>query len=156
MTTFPADWAYALSANAAVMRKGRARAIGRTSSVYREHRMAQTVPTTAIEYKTLHKLSQDELVTGPVSEIQPDRDVINKDGGEDFAFVAKAFATTVVTQLFSYKVGRGIQYSYLYIGQVFVFLYIPDDPAIVYYYVCVPSQDVLDNDENRLHRMAVA
>ncbi|KAL2256136.1 hypothetical protein VTK26DRAFT_2138 [Humicola hyalothermophila] len=113
------------------------------------------VPATAIEYKAPHKLSQDELVTGLVSEIQPERDVINKDGG-DFAFAAKALATAVVTQLFSYMVGRGIQYGYVCTGQAFVFLHIPDDPAMVYYYVCVPNQDVLDDDENRLHRTAVA
>ena len=94
------------------------------------------LPATAIEYKAPHKLSQDELVTGLVSEIQPKRDVINKDGG-DFAFAAKALTTAVVTQLFSYMVGKGIQYGYVCTGQVFVFLHIPDDPAIVYYYVCV-------------------
>jgi hypothetical protein len=53
------------------------------------------VPATAIEYKAPHKLSQDELVTGLVAEIQPEREVINKDGGEDFAFAAKALATAV-------------------------------------------------------------
>ncbi|KAK4243623.1 hypothetical protein C7999DRAFT_36041 [Corynascus novoguineensis] len=113
------------------------------------------VPATAIEYKAPHKLSQDELVTGLVSEIQPERDVINRDG-DDFAFAAKVLATAVVTQLFSYMVGKGIQYGYVCTGQVFVFLHIPDDPTIVYYYVCVPNQDVLDDDENRLHRTAVA
>lgn len=113
------------------------------------------VPATAIEYKAPHKLSQDELVTGLVSEIQPKRDVINKEGG-DFALAAKALATAVVTQLFSYMVGKGIQYGYVCTGQAFVFLYIPDDPAMVYYYVCVPNQDVVDDDENRLHRTAVA
>ncbi|KAL2015081.1 hypothetical protein VTK56DRAFT_6331 [Thermocarpiscus australiensis] len=113
------------------------------------------VPATAIEYKAPHKLSQDELVTGLVSEIQPERDVINRDG-DDFAFAAKALATAVVTQLFSYMVGKGIQYGYVCTGQVFVFLHIPDDPAIVYYYVCVPNRDVEDDDENRLHRTAVA
>lgn len=111
-------------------------------------------PATAIEYKAPHKLSQDELVTGLVSEIQPERDVINRDG-EDFAFAAKALATAVVTQLFSYMVGKGIQYSYVCTGQVFVFLRIPDDPTMVYYYVYVPNQDVLDDDENRLHCTAV-
>ena len=113
------------------------------------------VPATAIEYKAPHKLSQDELVTGLVSEIQPKRDVINKEG-DDFALAAKALATAVVTQLFSYMVGKGIQYGYVCTGQAFVFLHIPDDPAMVYYYVCVPNQDVLDDDENRLHRTAVA
>ncbi|KAK4119690.1 hypothetical protein N657DRAFT_666476 [Parathielavia appendiculata] len=113
------------------------------------------IPATAIEYKAPHKLSQDELVTGLVPEIQPERDVINRDG-DGFAFAAKALATAVVTQLFSYMVGRGIQYSYVCTGQAFVFLHIPDDPTMVYYYVCVPNQDVLDHDENRLHRTAVA
>jgi hypothetical protein len=47
-------------------------------------------------------------VTGLVSEIHPDRDVINKDSSEDFVFVVKALATAIVTQLFSYIVGRGI------------------------------------------------
>ncbi|KAL2168368.1 hypothetical protein VTG60DRAFT_7346 [Thermothelomyces hinnuleus] len=113
------------------------------------------IPATAIEYKAPHKLSQDELITGLVSEIQPERDVINRDG-DDFAFAAKALATAVVTQLFSYMVGKGIQYGYVCTGQVFVFLRIPEDPTMVYYYVCVPNQDVLDDDENRLHRTAVA
>ena len=113
------------------------------------------IPTTAIEYKAPHKLSQDEVVTGLESEIQPERDVINKDG-EGFAFAAKVLAAAVVTQLFSYMIGKGIQYGYVCTGQTFVFLYIPDDPATVYYHVCVPNLDVIDDDENRLHRTAVA
>ncbi|KAK3933899.1 hypothetical protein QBC46DRAFT_462886 [Diplogelasinospora grovesii] len=92
---------------------------------------------------------------GLVSEIQPERDVINKDG-EDFAFTSRALAAAVVTQLFSYMIGKGIQYGYVSTGQTFVFLYIPDDPTIVYYYVSVPNLDVLDDDETRLHRTAVA
>jgi hypothetical protein len=31
----------------------------------------------------------------------------------------------------------------------FVFLHIPDDPATVYFSVCVPNLDVLDDDETR-------
>jgi hypothetical protein len=108
----------------------------------------------AIEYKAPYKLSQDEIVTGLSSEIQPERDVVNKDG-DGFAFAAKALAAAVVTRLFSYMIGKGIQYGYVCTGQVFVFLHIPDDPATVYYYVCVPNLDVLDDDENRLHRTAV-
>jgi len=113
------------------------------------------IPATAIEYKAPHKLSQDEAVTGLASEIQPERDVINKEG-EDFAFASKALAAAVVTQLFSYMVGKGIQYGYVCTGQVFVFLYIPDDPVTVFYNVCVPNLDVLGDDENKLHRTAVA
>ncbi|KAJ9226129.1 hypothetical protein DTO027B5_5813 [Paecilomyces variotii] len=114
-----------------------------------------SVPTMAIEYKAPHKLSQDEVVTGLASEIHPERDVINREG-EGFQFASRALATAVVTQLFSYMIGKGIQYGYICTGQVFIFLYIPDDPATVYYHVCVPNLDVLDDDENRLHRTAVA
>ena len=34
------------------------------------------IPAMTIEYKAPHKLSQDEIVTGLASEIQPERDVI--------------------------------------------------------------------------------
>lgn len=90
-----------------------------------------------------------------MSEIQPDRDVINKDS-ESFAFLSRTLAAAIVTQLFSYMIGKGIQYRYISIGQTFVFLYIPDDPTIVYYYVSVPNMDVLDDEETRLHHTAVA
>ncbi|KAL2161905.1 hypothetical protein VTH06DRAFT_7690 [Thermothelomyces fergusii] len=116
---------------------------------------AADVPTLAIEYKAPHKLSTEELVTGLESEIQPERDVINKEGS-DFAFAAKTLAAAVVTQLFSYMVAKGIRYGYVCTGQAFVFLHVPEDPTIVYYHLCVPNQDVLDDDENRLHRTAVA
>lgn len=59
----------------------------------------------AIEYKPPHKLNQDEIITG--SEIQLDRDIINK-SNERFAFVARRLITAIVTQLFSYMVGKGI------------------------------------------------
>ncbi|KAH7234649.1 uncharacterized protein BKA55DRAFT_543834 [Fusarium redolens] len=65
----------------------------------------RNIPTVAIEYKPPHRLSQDEVVTGFVSEIEPDRDVINQDG-EEFAFAAKRLTTAVVTQLFSYMAIR--------------------------------------------------
>ncbi|KAF2241424.1 hypothetical protein BU26DRAFT_525246 [Trematosphaeria pertusa] len=115
-------------------------------------------PKTAIEYKAPHKLPQDVICTGLKSEIQPKIDVIDKDveAYDDFQFASKALAAAVVTQLFSYMIGKGIQYGYVCTGQVFVFLYIPDDPSMVYYYVSVPNSDVLDDDANRLHRTAVA
>ncbi|KAL2140401.1 hypothetical protein VTI28DRAFT_3857 [Corynascus sepedonium] len=84
----------------------------------------------AIEYKASQKLSQDELLTRLVSDIQPKRDVINRDG-DDFPFAAKALATAVVTQLFSYMTGKGIQHGYVRKGQAFVFLRIQDDPTMV-------------------------
>ncbi|OAQ58143.1 serine/threonine protein kinase [Pochonia chlamydosporia 170] len=115
----------------------------------------RNIPTIAIEYKAPHKLSVDEITTGLNSEIWPERDVINKEG-QDFTFHAKALTAAVVTQLFSYMVGKGIPYGYFCTGQAFGFLYIPDDPSIVYCAACVPKQDVMDDDENRLHRTAAA
>ena len=117
--------------------------------------MARGFPTLAIEYKAPHKLIVDEVVTGLESEIQPKRDVINKNG-EGFAFTARALAAAVVTQLFSYIVGKGIQYGYVCTGECFVFLHILADPSIVYYSVCVPNLDIIDDDETRLHRTAIA
>ncbi|KAI8658996.1 Protein kinase domain-containing protein [Fusarium keratoplasticum] len=115
----------------------------------------QNIPAVAIEYKAPHKLRRDEIVTGLVSEIQPDRDVINQEG-EGYAFAARRLTTAVVTQLFSYMIGKGIQYGYVCTGEAYIFLHIPDDPSCVYYSVCVPSLDVQDDDETRLHRTAVA
>ncbi|RYP01932.1 hypothetical protein DL764_006027 [Monosporascus ibericus] len=115
----------------------------------------QNIPTVAIEYKPPHKLSLGEIVTSLESEIQPKRDVIHKDG-DGFAFASRTLAAAVVTQLFSYMIGKGIQYGYVCTGEAFVFLFIPDDPTIVYYSVCVPNLDVMDDDETRLHRTAVA
>jgi hypothetical protein len=117
---------------------------------------SRNVPVLAIEYKAPHKLSRDEIVAGLESEIQPERDVINKDG-EGFAFASRSLTAAVVTQLFSYMIGKGIQYGYVCTREAFVFLHIPDDPTIVYYSGCVPNLDVLDDDdETRLHRTAVA
>ncbi|KAF5136461.1 hypothetical protein E5D57_000223 [Metarhizium anisopliae] len=115
----------------------------------------QNAPAVAIEYKAPHKLSLDEITTGLGAEIQPERDVINKtDHG--FAFTARRLAAAVITQLFSYMIGKGIQYGYVCTGQAFIFLHIPDDPTKVYFSVCVPNLDVMDDDETRLHRTAVA
>lgn len=107
-----------------------------------------------------HKLTLDEVVTGLASEIHPDRDVINQEA-EEFALAARRLSTAVLTQLFSYMVGKGIRYGYITQGQAYVFVRIPyDDPTCVYHSVCVPSLDVQDDsrgdDETRLYRTAVA
>ncbi|KAK1637271.1 hypothetical protein BDP81DRAFT_427086 [Colletotrichum phormii] len=147
------------SASRPPSRKPRRRARGKGNRadqfcIYRTSN-GRNIPAVAIEYKAPHKLGRDEVVTGLASEIQPERDVINKDGS-GFAFASMALTSAVVTQLFSYMIGKGIRYGYVCTGEVLVFLYIPDDPSIVYCHVCVPNLDVLDDDENRLHRTAVA
>ncbi|KAI0550155.1 hypothetical protein F4679DRAFT_544171 [Xylaria curta] len=115
----------------------------------------QSVPIIAIEYKPPHKVGQDEIITGLRSEIQPERDLIHK-AGEGYEFASRRLAAAVITQLFSYMIGKGVQYGYVCTGEVFIFLYIPQDPATVYYHVSIPSLDVSEEDENRLHRTAVA
>ena len=112
-------------------------------------------PVLAIEYKAPHKLSMDEVVTGLKAEIQPERDVINQDG-QGFDFHSKALVAAVVTQLFSYMIGKGIQYGYVCTAKTIIFTHIPEDPSFVYVHVCVPHLDVMEDDDTRLHRTAVA
>ncbi|KAI1846941.1 hypothetical protein JX265_014015 [Neoarthrinium moseri] len=115
----------------------------------------RNIPSLAIEYKAPHKLMRDTCISGLQSEIQPEHDVINKDG-EGFEFASKSLVSAVITQLFSYMIGKGIKYGYVNTGEVFVFLHIPNDPTTVYYSLCVPNLDVVDGDDLRLHRTAVA
>lgn len=112
-------------------------------------------PVAAIQYKPPHKLSIHQLVTGLSSEIWPERDIINTNS-DDFVSTSRRLATAAITQLFSYMIGKGLQYGYVCTGQAFVFLHIPDDPSMVFFAVCVPSMDVLDNGDLRFHRTAVA
>ncbi|KXJ84855.1 hypothetical protein Micbo1qcDRAFT_169896, partial [Microdochium bolleyi] len=155
MVTAPASAAQPPAAAPKARRKARGK--GNRADQFCIYRTSdgQNVPALAIEYKAPHKLSVDELVICLESEIRPERDVINKDG-QGVAFMAKSLAAAVVTQLFSYMIGKGIQYGYVCTGEAFVFLHIPDDPANVYFSVCVPSLDVMEDDETRLHRTAAA
>ncbi|KAG5810663.1 hypothetical protein H9Q74_006359 [Fusarium xylarioides] len=135
----------------------KARGKGNRADQFCIYRMSdgENTPKLAIEYKAPHKLSVDEIVAGLESAIEPERDVINQDG-DGFSYFARRLAAAVITQLFSYMIGKGIQYGYVCTGQAFIFLYISDDPSTVYYSVCVPTLDVIDEDETRLHRTAVA
>ena len=48
-------------------------------------------------------------------------------------------------------IGNGTQYSYICTGQAFVFHRIPDDPAAVYFSICMPNLDVMEDGEKRTH-----
>ncbi|KAF1817488.1 hypothetical protein P152DRAFT_454075 [Eremomyces bilateralis CBS 781.70] len=136
-------------------RKARGRSIRADQFCIYRTTGGRNVPALAIEYKAPHKLTVDEIITGLESEIQPERDVINNDG-RGFGSTARRLTAAAITQLFSYMIGKSIRYGYVCTGQARVFLHIPDDPSIVYYSVCLPDQDVMDGDETRLHRTAVA
>ncbi|KAI1823894.1 hypothetical protein F4861DRAFT_539495, partial [Xylaria intraflava] len=109
--------------------------------VYQKYN-GQNIPALAIEYKAPHKLTRDE--------------VVDEVDGNGFTFASRALVAAVITQLFAYMVDKCIYYGYVYTGETCVFLHIPDDPFGVYYYVCVPNMDVLEDDKDRLHHTFVA
>jgi hypothetical protein len=115
-----------------------------------EHR----TPVYIVEFKVPHKVSLQELVVS-LYEMDLDRDVINEDG-DDFEYYATRLVAAVITQCFSYMVDMGVRKDKLDTGEALVYLYIPDDPSIVQFFLCVPNKDVVDDDEFRLHRTAVA
>ena len=135
--------------------KGRGNRRADQFCIYRENN-GRSYPSLAIEYKPPHKLSREQIVAGLGCGIRPQHDVINAEG-EGFEFESKRLCAAVVTQLFSYMVGLGTSYGYVCTGEVFIFLRIPaENPSIVYYAMQVPNLDVIDDDETRLHRTAVA
>ncbi|EGD92063.1 hypothetical protein H112_00352 [Trichophyton rubrum D6] len=113
------------------------------------------VPAIAIEYKAPHKLMQSEITTGLTKEIQPARDVIDKES-DDSEFYCKRLVAAVITQLFSYMVLKGVRYGYVCTGEAFIFVYILDDPSSVQCSVCTPSKDVKGTDDKDLQSTAVA
>lgn len=115
----------------------------------------EDIPTIAIEYKAPHKLTIEEIATGLTGEIHPARDIINKD--EDSSeFYSKRLVTVIITQLFSYMVGKGVQYGYVCTGEAFIFLYVPEDSLIAQYSLSVPNRDVQTDQEESLYLTAVA
>lgn len=87
--------------------------------------------------------------------IDLDRNVIDQEG-DTFEFYATYLIAAVVTQIFLYMIDSGVQYSYIYTGEAFCFLYIPkDDPTVVQYFLCIPDQDIQVNDNWCLHRTAI-
>ncbi|GBF66275.1 hypothetical protein TMEN_8995 [Trichophyton mentagrophytes] len=122
--------------------------------IYRQER-GEHVPAIAIEYKAPHKLMQTEIATGLTQEIQPARDVIDKES-DDTEFYCKRLVAAVITQLFSYMVLKGVRYGYVCTGEAFIFVYILDDPSSIQCSVCIPSQDVKGTDEKDFQSTAVA
>ena len=108
-----------------------------------------------VEYKAPHKLTKEHIETGLRGEIVPTLDVMNQDD-DTLEFLSKSLMAAVITQCFSYMIHKGIQYGYLFTGEVCIFLIIPNDPKIVYYYICAPDLDIKEDNENGLHQTVVA
>lgn len=120
------------------------------------------VPAYNIEYKPPFKLTLELVTAGlennaglPFNEIQLDRDVIGQEG-EGLKFEGKYIVSAVITQLFAYMIKAKVRYGYVSTGEVIIFVHILDNPEIVEYYLCVPSEEVDLNKPTTLHQTAVA
>ena len=101
---------------------------------------SQRILVVSIEYKPPYKLPLAQVIAGLKGEIHPAKEVINREG-KDFDFLSKSLITTMITQLFSYIIRKSIQQSYIFIREAIIFLYIPDDPTIICYYLSIPYLD---------------
>lgn len=120
------------------------------------------VPALIIEYKPPFKLTLELVTAGfennaglPFDQIEIDRDVIGQEG-EGLKYEGRYIVSAVITQLFSYMIKSKVQYGYVSTGEVIIFVHIKNDPKIVEYYLCVPSEEVDLNKPTTLHQTAVA
>lgn len=120
------------------------------------------VPALIIEYKPPFKLTLELVIAGfknnaglPFDKIEINRDVIEQEG-EGLQYEGRYIVSAVITQLFSYMVKSKVRYGYVSTGKVIIFVHIKDNPEIVEYYLCVPSEEVDLNKPTTLHRTAVA
>lgn len=122
-----------------------------------EYRIAAFI----IEYKASHKLH-----LGCIYESLQDMNLeevvyYSKTDGPKDNF--RRLVAAAITQAFSYMVRAGLEYGYVCTGEAFIFLWVPDYPEAVYYFLSVPEGDVGDvtgirldtNGQNRLHLTAV-
>ena len=115
------------------------------------------VPACIIEYEPPFKLTSELVTAGlennaglPFNEIQLDHDVIGQEG-EGLKYEGKYIVSAVIIQLFSYMIKAKVRYGYLSTGEVIIFVYILDNPEIVEYYLCVPSEEVDLNKPTTLY-----
>lgn len=113
-------------------------------------------PVMVIEYKSPDELAREEIMDGLKGEIQPNRDIINKESTEE-DFAARKLVSGAVTQLFATMVGKGVRYGCMSTSQAYIFAHIKDDdPSSVYYHLRIPYWDADEHKENRLHGTAAA
>lgn len=120
------------------------------------------VPACIIEYKPPFKLTLELVTAGlenkaglPFNEIELDQDVIGQEG-EGLKYEGTYIVSAVITQLFSYMIKAKVRYGYVSTGEVIIFVHILENPEIVEYYLCVPSEEVDLNKPTTLHQTAVA
>jgi hypothetical protein len=110
-----------------------------------------------IEYKLSHKLLVYNLQAGLLRAdsrfMNLPEDVINRpiipmNPEEKFIYYSEWLVAAVLIQIFSYIVKDRLEYSYLTIGEVFVFLQIKEaKPHTLYYHLAEPNTKAEAQDE---------
>ncbi|KAJ5482088.1 hypothetical protein N7475_000900 [Penicillium sp. IBT 31633x] len=114
-------------------------------------------PIYALLYIPPYCLTVPELVAG-LQATETSGIFRHKPGS--YAEQVTAMVLHAIIRLFSRMVSTGTRHGYICTGEAFVFLHISSqDPSIVEYYLCVPSQDVsahgYDPDSNWIRRTAL-
>ncbi len=121
--------------------------------VYRTIKKRRT-PLLIAEYKAPHKLTLPCLRLG-LREMNLKEEVIDRylqpdqvDVDAVFQYHSDRLAAAVVTQVYSYMIENGLEYSYLTTGEAFVFLQVrPNEPDTVYYHWADPTAEVAEAAE---------
>ncbi|KAI5861970.1 hypothetical protein GGS23DRAFT_121152 [Durotheca rogersii] len=114
----------------------------------------------AVEYVAPHQLTTIMVATSLDSPFKPEPYLrgphLGGAGGADAVSWSRSLVADVVSRTFGRMVANDVQFGYVCTEEALVFLHIPDNAAIVHYYVCIPNMDVVLNEENKLYHTAVA
>ncbi len=93
-----------------------------------------------IEYKSSHKLRLDYIYAG-LQNMNLD-DVIQFREQESSQDQFHHLVAAAITQVFSYMIHAELKYKYVCMGKAFIFLQVPDDSTMIYYFLSVSKSDV--------------
>ncbi|KKZ63761.1 hypothetical protein EMCG_00243 [[Emmonsia] crescens] len=83
------------------------------------------------------------------------KEIINKNS-DNSDFCLKQLVTAVITQLFFYIIIKRVQYNYIYIREVFIFLHIFDNLLSVMCFICTLSLDIKEINDDSFHLTVIA
>ena len=109
-----------------------------------------------IEYKLPHKLTKQILEAGLRPMNLPkeviDRASIPNDEDENFKYRANYIVAAILTQMYSYMLESGVEYSCVISGEAMVFLWIQEqEPNSLYYHLSQPKEEVQSAGDDFLH-----
>lgn len=128
-------------------------------------RDGRRIPILIVEYKAPHKLTLPHLRLG-LREMDVKNEVVDchtlpdkEDADAVFQYHSDRLSAAVVTQVYTYMIENGLEYSYITTGEAFVFLRVPlDEPKTVLYHLADPkaeASEAVEQAENILSRTAV-